>query len=147
LLEKIGTFNQEGKLFFQNPYLHIVCAYLAGKRVEIKIREKKKRDSPPQRGYYFGVVCELAAECINKLPEEHRSGLIFTAKDMHEQFTTMFLKNLDIVSEHGMKLFEANRRFHQLNIGERSDFIQECTVWIETNFDIIVPKPNEQIRL
>jgi hypothetical protein len=145
-MEFRGTISNEGEIRFTQPTsLYMKAPDLAGRHLKIEIKEVKKRDSPPQRGYYFGVVCAIAVAHINSLPADERGNKIFTTKEMHKQFTKMFLT--EAIVRGGHIILEYQREFHTMNISERSDFVSEAKSWVEQTFNTEVPSPNEQLSI
>lgn len=130
-----------GSLIQYNPDLHKqVVNSLEGKEFELILKEKKKRVSLDQHGYYRGAIVK---ECTNY---EIFGG--WSEDDIHDFFADQFLsykKTLIVRYDDGSELVRTLRKIEStsgLSTKEMSEFIEKVIMWLSSQ-GIVILSPEE----
>lgn len=131
-----GQVSPAGKLELHNREgLERHIASLAGKRVEIAIREPRKRGSDRQKNYYWGVLIKRIADEVGIYTEDGRQQI--HSELMRHYFPT----------EKRGGMIEIRKSYTELDSKQREDYHE----WIRvdaacgeiTNAPLWLPQPNE----
>lgn len=140
MIELNGKVDESGKAkIYHRKEMEDWFAKNAGKDFTIKLERKKKSRSSMQNAYYWGVVLPTVRDRLAELGNE------FSLQDTHEalkaKFNLVEIKNNDEVSD------EFVQSTSKLSTTEFMDYIDKVQRWANQFLGIIIPQPNEQIKL
>ncbi len=105
-----------------------------GKKVIVTIEKKRKKRSPNQNQYYWGVVIDMVTERLNDL------GHQVNATEVHEAMKTRFSKEMIFVKDQPIIVPQSTTAKSTVEFMEYMDEIKQFAA--ET-LDINIPDPNE----
>lgn len=119
----------EGKLKFEDPTtLSMYLSFLNNKEVQVVIERKKKKRSNAENNYYFGVVIEILSKHFG-----------YEKEDMHQALKLLFLK----VHPEGKPPYVKSTT--ELTTVEMEEYLETIRRWSITEYNVLIPEPNENI--
>lgn len=112
-----------------------------GKRVLIKLSQKRKDRSMPQNRYYFGVVCEAF-----QIGAKETWGESISKEEAHENLKKE-CNYKELVSDDSGEIFRISKSTADLTTLAFEEYLEKCRQFIYTWFGITVPMPNEQAAI
>lgn len=134
---KIETsgFCKDGKIKFRNLERFTKEILESGwSEFEITVKKKSKHRSVNQNRWYW--------QCVTILSNE----LGYTKDEMHEIIKFKLLKDFKIDLTTG-ETFEYLKSTTDLTTTEFSTFVENLIIWSATQFNCVLPMPNEQLEL
>lgn len=113
-----------------------------GRQIQVTVERKRKRRSPEQNKYYWGIVINILAHSFKELNPQ----LILTPKDVHEWAKERFLPMItdleifELDTPEGKK--EMRRTTTRLTTSQFMDYITLIQEW-SAEYSIYIPDPNE----
>src|SRR6476620_953775 len=112
-----------------------------GTRVELTIKKAKKRRTLPQNRFYFDVVIP----CLQMgFRETH--GYSWSKEAVHE-FCKKEFNSLELHNEKTGEVVSFPQSTTTLSTIEWQEYILKIKAWAMEFFDMLIPDPNEQIKL
>ena len=112
-----------------------------GKQITIRIEKTKKKRSNPQNSYLWGLVIPIVKNCLKE------AGNTFTNEQTHELLKLKFLKESVLVNEETGETIERIKSTTELSTSQMMDYFAEIREWIFDFFGVMIPEPNENIKL
>lgn len=119
-----------------------VAQAFEGKAIQLTVERKRKRRSPEQNRYYWGVVITILAHSF----KEWNPDLIVTHDDVHEWAKERFLPMItdleifEMETPEGKK--EIRRTTTRLTTAQFMDYILLIQEWA-AEYSLYIPDPNE----
>lgn len=112
-----------------------------GKRVLIKLSQKRKNRSMPQNRYYFGVVCEAF-----QMGAKDTWGEDVSKEEAHENLKKE-CNYKEFLNDETGEILRLSKTTADLTTLAFEDYIERCRQFIYTWFGVTVPMPNEQAQI
>lgn len=111
-----------------------------GKRIEISIQKLKSTRSE-QQNRYIHALFSIFTKALNELGNDFQMVEI---KEMCKQkFST-----IDVVNEKtGEVIGQRIKGTHEMSKSEMCEFVDKIIIWAADMFHIVLPYPNEEIKL
>ena len=113
-----------------------------GRQIEVIVQRRRKRRSPEQNRYYWGVVITILAHSF----KEWNPQLVLTPEDVHEWAKERFLPMItdlelfELETPEGKK--EMKRTTARLTTAQFMDYIALIQEWA-AEYSLYIPDPNE----
>lgn len=125
----VGAVDEKGKLVLPESVRALLACYLhtlAGKPVDVIVRQHRDQRTNPQNRYYFGVVVPLIADSCG-----------YEVDEMHELLAMRFLRIEDD------PVTGSPRRKHtpDTNTKEFADYLDAC-IRFGAELGVVIPEPN-----
>ena len=137
---KLTVFTQvrnDGTLTSAKTIRNAIDTY-RGKTLAITFDEPKKVRSNEQNAYFHGVVIPLVTERINDL------GTFITQSKVKDMLKAEFLLYEIEINGDSIKMVKGTS---ELSTKEFKDFVENIQIWAADVLDLVVPDPNEQIKI
>lgn len=112
-----------------------------GKTITITLDKLKKKRSNPQNAYYFGVIIPILKDALKE------AGHTMTNDDVHELLKLKFLKETVLTDENTGECIERIKSTTELSTTGFMEYILEIQQWCSEFFGIVIPDPNEQLKI
>jgi len=137
-----GKVSEDGLLTIINrkAFDEAIKAELSGKYVTIEVNRKKSVRSNPQNAYYWSCVLPIM-QCGLKV-----IGHRLSKDDIHLFLRGKFLKQ-ELCNGYGEAIGSRIKSTTELLKSEFMDYLAEITQFAAEYLSIVVPQPNEQIKI
>lgn len=140
-LEYTGYVDEVGALHIRNrKVFNTQIARFTGKDVEITIARKRKLRSVPLNKYYWAVVVAMVRDRLEDLGHE------ITGELVHDYLKGRF-NCKEFVNENTAEVLSLPQTTTQMTNTEFMVYMDKIKKWAAEALDIVIPEPNEQIRL
>lgn len=112
-----------------------------GKQITIRIERTKKKRSNTQNAYLWGVVIPIVRNCLKEV------GHVMSNEQTHELLKLKFLKENILVNEETGETIERIKSSKELSTSQMMDYFAEIREWIFDFFGVMIPNPNDNIKL
>lgn len=112
-----------------------------GKQITIRIERTKKKRSNPQNAYYWSCCIPIVRNCLKE------AGHVMSNEQTHELLKLKFLKENILVNEETGETIERIKSSKELSTSQMMDYFAEIREWIFDFFGVMIPDPNENIKL
>jgi len=138
---QITTQVTKGKLTRNRNQLTEAIKSFEGKTITITIDKAKKKRSNPQNSFYYGVVIPIMRDALKE------AGHIMTNDDVHQLLKLKFLKETILTDENTGECIERIKSTTELSTTGFMEYILEIQQWCSEFFGIVIPDPNEQLKI
>lgn len=141
MIELTGTVS-DGVLRLHNRKLFdtLLCQF-NGKDVIIKIQKQKKIRSNYQNRYYFGVVIPIIQQGLFDVQGE------WLSVDEIHAFLKQNFNFKELVSGNTGEVVKVAKTTTDLATIEFEEYLDKCRVFADEFLNIIIPMPNEQVKI
>jgi hypothetical protein len=123
-----AVVDDQGKLSLYHPDIFKrEVKRLAGKRVDVTVKQHRETRSSQANRYYFGVVIKLIAEHCGYEPDE-----------MHEVLAFRFLR----IEDDPITGSPRRKRTPKTNTKEFADYVDQC-IRFGAELGVVIPLPHE----
>jgi hypothetical protein len=138
-----GVVDANGKLKIQNKNVFIGdLKYFAGKDIELIIKNRDKNRSNSQNKYFHGVAIPIIKNRLIELGfyEAYSNEWV-------KDFIKVSCLKIEVINKQSGEIFESLGKTSNLNTKEFNDLIERLTIWCAEKLDLILPLPNEIIKI
>lgn len=118
-----------------------ILTHYEGHTVDITFQKRRNKRSNRQNAYYHGVIVKIFQNSIKEM-----WGEIWSLAETHE-----FLKSncnyVEYVNEDTGKIIRKTKSTTENTTTQQEDFHSRCRQLSETFFNVIIPKPNEEVEI
>lgn len=123
----LGTISAEGKLLLDKSeqFKHYLHTFPTGKRVEVTVSKVRRKRTPDQNAWYWGVAVKMIAEETGHEPDEIHDAL------KHEFCPKVLIGNLVAV--------KSTKKLDTVEFGD--NMMEKVVRWAAENLHMVIPMP------
>ena len=142
-----GSVTEDGQISLPKRMRAELAATFRGKAIEVRVRRQRKRNSDPQRRYYFGVIVNEITYAIREADPETGWNATMVHEVLKERFLPLVREWREYVNTETGEAIREPMTTTKLTTVEREIYHEYCRKFAAEFFGAVIALPNEQTEL